>query len=268
MASDGDFYFIYLDETGDDGWPKYSSELFVITAVYFPYSAWQALYDQIHSFRAALKRKYSFPVKLEMHTRNFVLNKYPYKELGHSNERRKEIFEEYIKFISNLEIKAVNVCIDKSKLDPVNYGSFEVLDCTLRYCIQRVHNDLTNNNKDSKAIIITDEGRIGKMTRTIRKMKKYNLIPSKIHEGTYQNELKTIIEDPLPKKSQQSYFIQLSDMISYLIYVHLQAKHHNRFKEVFPDFGVGEGYLDQLKTKVLNLKASPKNKYGIYCYPK
>ena len=70
---------VYYDESGDDGYPKYSSELFVLSAVYMPYLAWHGNFDALHSFRRRLKKKYGLPVRTEFHTRQFLVNKKPYR---------------------------------------------------------------------------------------------------------------------------------------------------------------------------------------------
>jgi len=50
-------YIAYYDEAGDDGDPKYSSPLFVLTAVYLHYSCWKDVFENIRQFRKKLKKK-------------------------------------------------------------------------------------------------------------------------------------------------------------------------------------------------------------------
>lgn len=119
-------------------------------------------------------------------------------------------------------------------------------------------------------MIITDEGRVGKMRKTARKIQRINIIPSKF-VGSYRKEIKLLIEDPLPKKSQESYFIQISDFVAYMVYLYSIKKFINkdwakRLKS-FLGFSDVKKILDNLKPS-LNLKASLANEYGIVCYPK
>ena len=71
-------YIAYYDETGDDGYPKYSSPIFILTAVYTHYLDWKQAYEHIQNFRRQLKKDFNFPVKTELHTKYFLLNKNPY----------------------------------------------------------------------------------------------------------------------------------------------------------------------------------------------
>jgi len=54
-------YIAYYDEAGDDGYPKYSSPLFVLSAVYLHYSCWKDVFENIRQFRKMLKKDYNIP---------------------------------------------------------------------------------------------------------------------------------------------------------------------------------------------------------------
>lgn len=53
-------------------------------------------------------------------------------------------------------------------------------------------------------MIISDEGRVSKMRDTARMLQRINYIPSQFNYASYQKEIKTLIEDPLPKNSKES----------------------------------------------------------------
>jgi hypothetical protein len=72
----------------------------------------------------------------------------------------------------------------------------------------------------ARAVIVADEGREREITRALRKMGVYNPIPS--HVGNWGDGSRTknvpvqrVIEDPVFKKSHQSFFIQLADAVAY-----------------------------------------------------
>ncbi len=76
---------------------------------------------------------------------------------------------------------------------------------------------------DSRAVLICDEGKEVVFTRLVRRMGVYNPIPSSrgvwadTGERTRNLPLDRIIEDPLFKRSEQSYFIQLVDFCAYAL---------------------------------------------------
>jgi len=259
-------YLAYFDESGDDGYPKYSSEIFVLTSGYLHYQNWQKVFQSLVTFRQNLKKTFDIPVKLEIKARDFILNKNPYKNFNLTDEKRKKILKNIADFLGTVEIKFINVVINKKKILKNNYP---VLENAVKFNIQRIENDL-KNDLNNKFIIITDEGRVGKMRYTTRKIQRINIIPSKFI-GKYRKEIKLLIEDPLPKKSQESFFIQMCDFVAYVVYLYgikkfLSTNWSKRLSSIFDESDLME-ILNKIKP-VLNLKASNNNEYGIVCYPK
>lgn len=261
-------YLSYFDESGDDGYPKYSSEIFVLTSIYFHNSVWQENYRKLHILRKFLYQKFNFPVKQEFHTREFITDKDPYHGV-YSPAERKQILTYFCKAIQKLDLKIISVVIDKKK---INRPAYDVLKNALTYNVQRIENDLNYIASDSKFLIITDEGRVGKMRATTRAIQRFNYIPSLYNPDSYRKEIKNLIEDPLPKRSSESYFIQLADTCSFI--VSLYAKQNccstkmawgKRVLQVL-NYGDELALMDILKPK-FNLKANRKNAYGIVCYP-
>ncbi len=260
---------VYCDESGDDGYPDYSSPIFVLTTIYLHYLNWKDTYQAISSFRKELKVKYGLPVKTEMHVKPFLLDKNPYRSFNFSQQVRKEIIADYCKFINTLNLKIINVAIIKANIVQSDY---DVLDKALTYSIQRVENDLNLSvNPEERFMMITDQGRVGKMTKTARKIQQINYIPSQFSSGSYRQEIKSMIEDPLPKDSKESYLIQCCDLVSYLAYLYVLKNKNlgdfpNRLKSYLSIEEV-EYYLSSLSS-VLNLNASRADKFGIVMYPK
>jgi len=231
---------------------------------------WKINYDKIKEFRRSLKDKYGFPVKVEIHCKQFLMNKNPYHG-KFSDDTRRKIFDDFIDFVPRMKIRSINVVIDKMN---ISYSDYKVLDNAFKYSIQRIENDLEKDHKSKYFMIFCDKGRIGKMRKTARKIQVYNNIPSKIHEGhSYRNEIKGLIEDPIEKDSKESYFIQISDAMAFVVYLYAlrnlmkwQEPWAGRILKMI-NYGEELNYLDIL-LPILNTKASHKNKYGIVYYPK
>ena len=111
----------YYDETGDDGYPKYSSPFFVLSALYLHYLNWQPIFETIREFRRELKNSFGLPVRMEMHTRPFLLGKKPYRPLGISDLDRTTIVGLFCDLIGSLDLKIINVVIVKSKVQGIKY---------------------------------------------------------------------------------------------------------------------------------------------------
>lgn len=260
-------YLCYYDESGDDGYPNYASHFFIFTVIYIHHLSWKESYQKIYSFRKEIKNDYGLPVNIEMHTKKFLLNKNPYRQYNFSNRDRLEVVSKFCKLISRLNLKIINTCIVKPRIKKQDYN---VLDNALTYSVQRIENDLRSNTSE-RFMIITDPGRVGKMRKTTRRIQKINFIPSRFNLNPYRKEIEKLIEDPLPKDSKESYYIQLSDLISYIVNLY-SIKHlgignfSNRLSGVVSETIV-RGWMNELKP-ALNLKASGTNEFGVVYYPK
>lgn len=259
----------YYDESGDDGFPRYSSQFFVLSAVYVHYLNWKDCLEAIRDFRRGLKESFGLPVRMEMHTKHFLLNKNPYRELGIEDSHRKHIVGLFCDLIGNLDVRIINVVIVKPRIRKPDY---DVLDTALTYSIQRVENDLNPAaNPEAKFMIITDPGRVGKMRKTSRRIQRINFIPSKFSPSRYRREIQSLIEDPLPKDSKESYFIQMADVVSFVIYLYSVTvtgigAYPRRLRALVRPKEV-EGWMDRLKPS-LNLQASRSDPYGVVFHPK
>jgi hypothetical protein len=265
-------HIAYYDEAGDDGFPNYSSPIFVLSTVCMHYSAWQENSKNLMVFRKALKSFCGLPICQEMHTRDFVLDKKPYDKFAIPDKTRMQVMDMFCQTIACLDIQILNVAINKKaiQLSP-SVPSYDVLDRAFTYSIQRVENQLDSmGNSDHKFMIITDPGRIGKMTKTARKVQKFNFIPSKLGTGPLRQDIQRLIEDPIQKDSGQSYFIQVADLISFVVYQYVREKLAigNFPKKMSPYVTQAKviEWMNALKPKI-NTKASSRDPYGVVIYP-
>ena len=259
-------YIVYFDETGDDGANILSSKQFVLTSVYLDINCWQNTFNLIRAFRKELKEKYGLHVTKEIHTKHLVRDKGMYRPYGWSDDQRRQLLIDLTKHISSLEIKVVNVIIDKERIITTDY---QVLKNALTYNIQRIENDSAGK---WHYLIITDEGRLAPMRKTARELRAYNPIQS--HFGGYQNvPIKGLVEDIMSKESTESYFIQICDFISFFtdLYYRVSDKKERLPKRI--ERIVDEDFIKRVMATfreggILNLKASSTHPYGCVIYPK
>lgn len=128
-------YISYFDESGDDGYPKYSSELFVLVGIYMHHTMWKSNYEKLHHIRKELKTEFGLPVKQEFHTKEFITNKLPYHSKYDEGIRRSLLFA-FCEKVTRLDFKTIIVVIDKKRIpDGKNY---DVTKNALTYNIQRI----------------------------------------------------------------------------------------------------------------------------------
>jgi hypothetical protein len=136
-------YISYFDETGDDGYPKRTTDLFVLTSCYGHRLNWQANYQKTYDFRKFIKTTYDMPIKLEWHTKHFLTNKNPYRQYGRDDRTRLCMTLEYAQHLAMLEHEFINACINKTRISPKNETLYaNVLDAALKFNVQRIQNTI------------------------------------------------------------------------------------------------------------------------------
>ena len=111
------------------------------------------------------------------------------------------------------------------------------------------------------------------MRKTARAIRAYNPIQSK-YSSTFKNQpISGLIEDILEKDSEESYFIQICDFISYFVHLYYKCcikKNDlpNRVGNLIDKKFVGSVMATLKKANILNLKANKANSYGLVIYPK
>ena len=259
----------YFDETGDDGLINYSSQDFVLTSICTKAETWKKNYNVMKSCRVFLKEKYGFHATIEMHTKNFLTDKTPYRDYGWTKEQKREILTLFTNCIAEqMDIFTVNVVIDKTKIADPDY---DILEHALIYNIQQIENSSVNN---WNYIIITDKGRIAPMRRTSRALcSSDESLPEHFAADISNKPVKGLIEDILEKDSSESFFIQVSDFISYFSHLYFKCVINknplpSRVQSVIDtDFIIR--VMEKLKNcGKLNLSASKENEYGLAIYPK
>lgn len=263
-------YTAYLDETGDDGLSNSPSLVFCLSAIYMSENSWSSNFQILKAFRKNLRSSIGLSLKEELHTSEFIKGKAPYNNIA-PLDRKKVIFD-YCNMISGLDLQVINVLIDKRN---VSSPSYPVLENALTYLTQRLETDLTRTKQSQKFIMFIDDGRVGPMTRIVRKMQVYNIIPSQFSGNLGNQTIKNIVEDPILKDSKQSYFIQVVDCIALMTYLYYsrvdssnqdKIKISNRISALLTDSDIEEIYKNIL-ARIFNKRASTRHGLGLVIYP-
>lgn len=259
-----DTYIAYFDESGDDGSTTASSDVFVLTSIYMNSNDWQKNYDLFRTFRSYLKDSFGLHVSEEIHTKNLLTDKDPYRKYNWFPDEKRNLIIALTKYIARLSLKVINVIIDKTKFIDDTYP---VLENALKYNIQRIENDC---NSKWNYLIITDKGRLAPMRKTARAIRAFNPIHSKYGNSYTNIPIKNMIEDIMEKDSRESFFIQISDFISCFVRLYYEVFYlnkpiPNRAAKLINDRFI-QSVMMSLKP-IFNLKASAKNEFGLVIYP-
>ena len=180
-------HLIYIDDSGDE-------KLCVFSALMIRDDKWSTCLRTIKEFRHDLQTSDSISVYTEFHAWKFVSGRGRIADNVVSKGRRCQIFKQTLQMVTTLPEARLFSTVFPTK---ANEHAYEVLPGDINRTLQRWN---------SRAILICDEGKEAIYTRLVRRM-----------QTSDNGGIDRIIEDPFFKKSDQSYFIQLSDFCAYAL---------------------------------------------------
>ena len=228
-------YLMYVDESGDCGLVNSPSRYFVLSGLVMHELRWRLDLDQLVEFRRRMRTQHGLKLREEMHIAHMI-GRRP-KEL--SRIPKHERFAIYRKLLDELagwqDLSIINVVVDKNGKAP----GYDVFGNAWVALIQRFENTMQHHNfpgprnADERGMIFPDRTDDLKLTKLMRKMRRYNPIPGMRALGYagYRNLLMSnVIGDPKFRLSHMSYFIQCADTVAYALYQYFSPSMYIRKK--------------------------------------
>lgn len=216
-------YLMYVDESGDRGLMMNGSptRFFALCGLVVHESKWRDYLDQLVEFRRVMRTMYGLKMKEEIHGSEFITHP-GQKILRITRPNRLAILRAFLNEMVKLrDVRVIPVLVDKQG-KPATCDVFELAWTAL---IQRFENTLSHRNFPSRqsadrGVIFADRTEKKKLTSLMRRMRRYNPIPSKAELGGGWRDLpvEMVIEDPNFRDSIDSYYVQAADVAAYFLY--------------------------------------------------
>lgn len=202
----------YVDESGDTGAVSLSgsSSCYALGCVLIELDDWAAAFDRFVTFRRGLRSSLGIPLRQELKANYLIRNSGGLRKLNLSPSQRQYVYREHLRFISQLPARAFAVVTDKKKAGISGSACF---DMTWEMLLQRFERTCTNENKT--LLISHDEGDNDSVRRHVRKARRHLTAGSMLGGGSLHFNADKILDDPVPRASQHSYFIQMADLVAY-----------------------------------------------------
>lgn len=193
-------HLIYIDDS-------YEKPRQIYSAIAIPANRWDACFRAIKEWRRALKHSDGIPITKEFHATEFCGGRGHLGPQTIGKYRRSQIFSEALALLNGLEgVKVFTVCHEQNP------------DWALERLLTRVNKTLAA--WDSYGVMFFDDGKEAEITRLLRRLGVFNPVPVYIARGVteLQNlKLDRLLEDPIFKRSEQSYLIQMADFVAYAL---------------------------------------------------
>lgn len=245
---------MYVDESGDTGLINSPTNHFALSGMVIHESRWRDFANTMAMFRKTLRSVYGLPIRTELHASHFLKTQ---PVPGMPRHIRLAILRNFIDEIAKMNFVSItNVIVRKAG----KQHDYDVFTSAWQALFQRFENTLSYGNfpgghRNDFGLVLTDATDGGKLQRMVRRMSVHNPVPNRAAPGYRNLPILRVIEDPHPKDSKTSHFIQACDASAYFL---LQKYKPNSFIKK----SGAQNYLDRL-SPVLNKRASYANGLGV-----
>ena len=259
FANIASMYLMYVDESGDSGLQNSPTRYFVLSGLVVHELRWQQTLDQLVDFRKRMRATFGLLMREEIHAGQMLSRPGPLVRIQ-KNDRLAIIRHLLDELAEMTFLNVITVRIDKNGKEP-GYDPFEKAWQAL---IQRFENTMSNSNfpqprnPSERGLIVCDETDEASLRNVFRRLRVYNPVPhnrARFGAGYRQLPVQSLVEDPIMRRSHQSYFIQAVDAVAFSAYQLYAPSGYVRTKGA-------KNYYGRL-APIHCTVASPRNRYGI-----
>lgn len=199
----------YIDES-------YDESFFAMSALIVPVAHWRETFEAIKAHRQQLKAVYGIFTSKELHALEFVSGRGRLSERMIPKGLRAQLFRETMDMLAGLP--HIHVI---SGIWPIgDTGKKEIHAKAFSRIAERLQRRAVENR--SYILRMVDEGKDVELRKVARRSAIYNMVGSQYGAWEDGSPAKNIpndrlIEDPIFRSSERSYFLQLADFVAYAL---------------------------------------------------
>jgi hypothetical protein len=211
-------YLAYTDDSGNSGPPAAGGSLsYVLSCVLVEARLWADIFDDLIEHRRFLRRNFGIPVRAELKANYLLRNRGPLHERPLSEGARSRIYRGFMRLQEKLEVKTFAVVVRK-EIMVQRHDLRDPRVVAWDYMLQRLERFSTKTG--NPLVLIHDEGEAAMIRKATRRARRAGIAGSAYGHGMLKRPARLLIDDPVPRRSDQSYFIQLADLNAYAAFRH------------------------------------------------
>lgn len=227
----------YVDESGKTGDPaRGASQTFTLGCVLLNADAWPQAFNRLIDFRRRVKVRFAIPMSAEVKASYLISGRGDLGGLVPAPAERRLIYRAHLHQLPTLPAEAFAIVLAKDRHTD-SAGHFKlshsaVMTLVWDTLLQRLSN--ASEQYDTPVGIFHDEGEDGTIRRLVRRSRRYLTAGSLHGVGQVDIPLTRLVDDPTPRRSHQSYFTQLADLVAYAAFRSVKPP-GRRIAEVCPE---------------------------------
>lgn len=201
----------YIDESGDTGAVEAGgSHTYSLGCVLVDADVWPQAFDELLSFRRRLSESLRVPTRAEVKANYLIRNGGDLRSVGLGRDARRLIYRAHLRVLRDLHARAFAVVVDKRTSARPPAEHFNMAWETLLQRLAR-----TSQEEDATFSVMHDEGEDAAIRKWVRRSRRFLTAGSAFGSGSFRVDARLLVDDPIPRRSNHSYFIQLADLVAY-----------------------------------------------------
>lgn len=199
----------YVDESGNTGavdaggTVTYTLGCLLVEAV-----RWPSAFEEMLAFRRRLRDHFKVPMRAELRASDLVRGSGDFRALSLAPGERHVVFRALLRSLTQMHVRAFAVVVDKRV-----HGSDACFDLAWEALFQRL--ERTSSKEGQPFMLLHDEGEDERIRAWARRARRHLTAGSAYGGPSLRTSASLLIEDPSPRSSKHSYFIQASDLVAY-----------------------------------------------------
>lgn len=233
--------YAYVDDSGDPGMKPGSTSTMALGCVLVSAYDWTSRLDKLQDLRRGIHADYGIRIRDEVKGEWLVGVKKHFREAGLGDGQLRDIFQRHMDILSDVANGIFAVVVEK---DRILKRETDVEDMAWTMLFQRLR--FRTLETGHPIMLIHDQTSDYKALRSRwRKFRRYNYTPA-----GQRSDARLLIEDPISRDSQQSYFIQLADLVAYSASRRIVPAQGKRIARCSPEMWMRaeEAHLAQVST--------------------
>jgi hypothetical protein len=203
----------YVDESGNTGDVDLSgsSLTYSLGCILVDADAWPAAFDEMLAFRRRLKQRFGLPMRAEIKANYLLRNSGPLRSLNLGTGARRTVYRAHMRILQGLPARAFSVVVDKR--NKPGFAPENIFDLAWEGLLQRL--ERTSKYESATFIVMHDEGEDDAIRKWVRRARRHLTAGSAFGTGSRTFAASLLIDDPVARRSHQSYLVQAADLVAY-----------------------------------------------------
>jgi Protein of unknown function (DUF3800) len=201
----------YIDESGNTGDPSSGGSLtYTLGCVLIDADLWPTAFDEMLAFRRRLRSSFGLPMRAEVKANYLLRNSGDLRPVNLGPGARRVIFRAHMRMLELLPARAFAIVVDKRQQPRASADYFNLAWEGLLQRLER-----TSTKERATFAVFHDEGEDDAIRRWVRRSRRYLTSGSAYGTGSFTYAARLLVDDPVPRRSTQSYLVQMADLVAY-----------------------------------------------------